>query len=79
MPYNIGGDTVITVGEFLEHLKTKAKVLVTSQVDPDLLRPVDVTLQVPDVSRFEKATGWKPKYSIEESVEFLLNHYRGKV
>jgi len=79
VPYNVGGNTVITVGEFLEHLKTKAKVPVVSQVDPDLLRPVDVTLQVPDVSRFEEATGWKPKYSIEESVEFLLNHYRGKV
>ena len=79
VPYNVGGNTVITVGEFLEHLKTKAEVPITSQIDPDLLRPVDVTLQVPDVSRFEEATGWKPKYSIEESVEFLLNHYRGKV
>lgn len=79
VPYNVGGNTIITVGEFLEHLKTKASVPIRSQVDPDLLRPVDVTLQVPDVSRFETATGWKPKYSIEESVEFLLNHYRGTV
>ena len=79
VPYNVGGNTVITVGEFLEHLKTKAGVPIKSEVDPSLLRPVDVTLQVPDVSLFTAATGWKPKYSIEESVEFLLDHYRSIV
>jgi len=79
VPYNVGGNTVITVGDFLEHLKTKASVPIRSEIDPTLLRPVDVTLQVPDVSLFTAATGWKPKYSIEESVEFLLDHYRGTV
>ena len=78
VPYNVGGNTVITVGEFLEHLKTKASVPIKSEIDPNLLRPVDVTLQVPDVSLFTAATGWRPKHTIEESVEFLLNHYRGK-
>jgi len=76
IPYNIGGNSVISVGEFLEQLKKQAKVPITSQVDPKLLRPVDVTLQVPDVSRFYDASGWTPKYSLEESVDFLLDHYR---
>jgi len=76
IPYNIGGNSVISVGEFLEQLKKQAKVPITSQVDPKLLRPVDVTLQVPDVSRFYNASGWTPKYSLEESVDFLLDHYR---
>ena len=78
VPYNIGGDTIITVGQFLNHLKTKATVPIESRIDPDLLRPVDVTLQVPDVSKFLSVSGWRPRYSIEESVEFLLNHYRGE-
>jgi len=76
IPYNIGGNTIITVGQFLDHLKTKAIVPIESKIDPSLLRPVDVTLQVPDVNRFLSVSSWKPKYSIEESVEFLLNHYR---
>tara|TARA_R100001082_G_scaffold96158_1_gene63625 strand:- start:3507 stop:4463 length:957 start_codon:yes stop_codon:yes gene_type:complete len=76
IPYNIGGNSVISVGEFLEQLKKQAKVPIKSQVDPKLLRPVDVTLQVPDVSRFYDASGWTPKYSLEESVDFLLDHYR---
>ncbi len=77
VPYNIGGESVMTVGDFLEVLKKLSTSNIISQVDPKLLRPVDVTLQVPEVSRFLNVSGWKPKYSIEESVDFLLNHYRG--
>jgi GDP-4-dehydro-6-deoxy-D-mannose reductase len=77
VPYNIGGESVMTVGDFLEVLKKLSTSNIVSQVDPALLRPVDVTLQVPEVSRFLDVSGWKPKYSIEESVDFLLNHYRG--
>lgn len=71
--YNIGGKTVIKVGEFLDTLKSKAKCKIVSKVDPNLLRPADITLQIPDTTKFEKATGWSPKYSFEESVEMLLN------
>ena len=77
VPYNIGGESIISVGDFLEQLKKQANVPIRSMVDKKLLRPVDVTLQVPDVSKFINATGWKPRYSLEESVDFLLNHYRG--
>ena len=77
--YNIGGTTVITVGKFLQVLKKLAKVKITSKVDKTLLRPSDVTLQIPDVSKFYNETGWKPKYSFEESVEFLLNSCRKEV
>ena len=76
VPYNVGGETVISVGEFLDVLKSKASLPIISTVDKNLLRPVDVTLQVPDVTKFIEAADWKPKYSIEESVEFLLEHYR---
>lgn len=77
--YNIGGATVITVGEFLELLKKKAKVTIPSRIDPTLLRPADVTLQIPDTTRFIQATGWKPKYSFEDSVELLLGEARSRV
>lgn len=77
--YNIGGVTSIKVGEFLEVLKKLATCEIPSEQDPSLLRPADVTLQIPDTSKFERATGWKPKYSFTESVEFLLNHCRQRV
>ena len=77
--YNIGGQTTIKVGEFLDLLKSLAKTPIISRVDPALLRPADVTLQIPSTEKFENATGWKPQFSFEESVAFLLNHWRREV
>ena len=77
--YNIGGQTTIKVGEFLDLLKSLAKTPIISRVDPALLRPADVTLQIPSTEKFETATGWKPQFSFEESVAFLLDHWRREV
>lgn len=74
--YNIGGTTVIKVGEFLDLLKKLAKTKIPSAVDPKLLRPADVTLQIPDVTKFRERTGWKPRYAFEDSVRYLLEHCR---
>lgn len=74
--YNIGGVTTMKVGEFLELLKKKAKCKIPSRLDPALLRPADVTLQIPNTSKFRTQTGWKPKYSFDESIGFLLEYCR---
>ncbi len=77
--YNIGGTTIVSVGEFLDLLLKHSNVPIHTRVDPDLLRPADVTLQIPNVDKFTKETGWKPKYSFEESVEYLLSYWREQV
>lgn len=77
--YNIGGTTVIKVGEFLDLLKKNARCNIITQLDKNLIRPSDVTLQIPDTTKFITKTGWKPKYSFEESVKFLLEYCREKV
>jgi len=76
--YNIGGNTTITVGKFLDMLKKLAKCEIPSRVDPKLLRPTDVTLQIPDVTKFTNETGWRPKYSFEDSIHHLLEHCRNE-
>ena len=74
--YNIGGTRTVTIGDILEILKSMALVPVEHLVDPDLLRPSDVTLQVPDISRFQKATGWTPEIELEQTLGDLLNYHR---
>ena len=76
--YNIGGSATISVGDFLALLVARARVPIPTRQDPVLLRPADVTLQIPDTSKFAKATGWSPRYPLEESVELLLEHWRGE-
>lgn len=77
--YNIGGSDTLTVGQFLEVLLVRSSSSIITDLDKSLLRPVDVTRQVPDVSKFFNLTGWKPKYSLEESIDFLLYHCRTHV
>ncbi|HRY28820.1 MAG TPA: GDP-mannose 4,6-dehydratase [Elusimicrobiota bacterium] len=77
--YNIGGTTVIKVGEFLDLLLKRSRVPIKTRQDPALLRPADVTLQIPDTTKFFNATQWKPKHSFEESVELLLGHWRKEI
>jgi GDP-D-mannose dehydratase len=74
--YNIGGSTTMTVGDCLERLKTLSTAAIPTRTDPRLIRPADVTLQIPCVDKFVQETGWKPQYSFYESLENLLAHWR---
>lgn len=76
--YNIGGTTTMKVGEFLDKLVALSTVPIRKRVDPALLRPADLTLQIPSAKKFIAATNWKPKYSFEESMSFVLEYWREK-
>ncbi len=74
--YNIGGTTTLKVGEFLDALVALSNADIPTRVDPSLLRPADVTLQIPCNDKFVSQTGWEPKVSFEESVANLLEYWR---
>lgn len=74
--YNIGGTTTMTVGELLQRLIAMAEKPIPTRVDAKLLRPADVTLQIPDVAKFIAATNWKPRYTFDESLQYLLGYWR---
>jgi len=40
------------------------------------MRPTDITLQVPDSTKFREKTGWKPTKGLEEICDDLLNYWR---
>lgn len=77
--YNIGGNKILSVGDFLDIVKSISKVKINSKLDKSLLRPSDVTLQIPDSTKFIKQTSWQPIYSFEESVQFMFDYWRSKI
>lgn len=77
--YNIGGEKVFTVGQILEILKGMARTPIQHAVDPARLRPSDVTLQIPDISKFRQATGWSPRISPEQTLGDLLDYHRARL
>ena len=77
--YNIGGDRTLRVGEMLGILKGFARCAIEHEVDPSLLRPSDVTLQIPDISKFREASGWAPRIPLETTLFDLLEYQRARV
>ena len=77
--YNIGGKETMTVGDILETLKSLARVPIKHVVDPARLRPSDVTLQIPDTSKFHAATGWQPEIPAAQTLRDLLDYQRDSI
>ena len=76
--YNIGGDYTCTVGDALDMLISRSTVKdkLKKVLDPDRVRPTDITLQIPDSTKFREKTGWKPTKGLEEICDDLLNYWR---
>lgn len=77
--YNIGGKESYEVGEFLDVLISMANTKISHEQDPKLLRPTDVTLQIPNTDKFYRDTGWTTKVSLEQSLQKLLNFARKQI
>ena len=76
--YNIGGDYTCSVGDALDMLISKSKnpKAFIKELDPNRVRPTDITLQIPDSTKFREKTGWKPIKGLEEICDDLLNYWR---
>jgi len=76
--YNIGGEVTKKVGDMLNTLLDLSPVgkKIKVEVDARLLRPSDVTLQIPSVEKFREQTGWKPTIPFEKTMIDLLDYWR---
>lgn len=78
--YNIGGKKTMKISEMLDYLVSQSTVdNIEIVTDPERLRPIDADLQVPDTSKFEHHTKWKPEYTFEQTMNDLLQYWRDKV
>jgi GDPmannose 4,6-dehydratase len=78
--YNIGGTFSCTVRQMLDHLLSlSSRQDIRVEVDPARLRPIDADLQVPDMAKFRRHTGWEPQISFEQSMADLLDYWRARI
>ena len=76
--YNIGGDYNCMIGDALDMLISKSKTpkAFIKEFNPNRVRPTDITLQIPDSTKFRKKTGWMPVKGLSEICDDLLNYWR---
>ncbi len=77
--YNIGGDISMKIREMLDKLLQMSDKEIEVRINQELLRPSDVTLQIPDVSKFKQATGWEPEIPFEKTLKDTLDYWRERV
>lgn len=75
--YNVGGNETYTIRQMLEMLLGMSDVKnIETFVDPELLRPSDVTRQIPSSSKFKKTTGWEPEIPYSVTLKETLDYWR---
>ena len=77
--YNIGGDETCNVGDALDTLISKSDKPFVKVLDQERVRPTDITLQIPDSSKFRNHFDWKPKRTLNDICDDLLKYWRGIV
>ena len=74
--YNVCSGHDVAVHDLAEQLLAQATHAMHFEVDPDLLRPVDVPVQRGDHTKLTAATGWEPKIPLSQTLTDLLNEWR---
>ncbi|KKK84486.1 hypothetical protein LCGC14_2782840, partial [marine sediment metagenome] len=78
--YNIGGKELWEVRNVLiELVKLSNKSDIKYNVDRKLWRIKDVNIQIPDVSKFKKISGWEPKISVKDTIKEVLEYWRKRI
>jgi GDP-4-dehydro-6-deoxy-D-mannose reductase len=74
--YNISGSRVYGTNDVLQLVASEARVPIKVTVDPDLLRPTDEPLIFGDSSRLIACTGWKQEFSLQETIQDMMEYWR---
>jgi GDP-4-dehydro-6-deoxy-D-mannose reductase len=77
-PYNVCTGRAILIGDLLDRLLSRARVRIEVKVDPARLRPNDTPLLLGDPSRLCEELGWTPEIPIEQTLDDLLEYWRGQ-
>ncbi len=74
--YNIGTGRDVSLASMLGMLRKLARTEIPARVDPSRLRPVDQPRLLADASKLRAETGWKPQYSLEQTLADMLDSWR---
>lgn len=77
--YNICQGKTWTVKAVLEALVELAQIEVKVQVESGRFRPSDVPILWGSYEKFHRQTGWQPEIPFRQTLEDLLNYWRGRV
>ncbi len=77
--YNVGTGRGTRLSDALHTLSSLAGRPIDVYIDPARVRPVDQPLLVADPSKLRAATGWEPRFTIEQTLSDMLDYWREEI
>lgn len=77
--YNVGTGHAHSIQELLDVLLHLTDTPVEVKPDPARTRPVEVPVLACDASKVKATTGWAPAFTFEQTLEAVLDDWRGRI
>ena len=77
--YNVGSGVGRSIQSLLDALRSRARVEVRVEVDPERLRPTETAALVADTTHLRARTAWQPQIAFESMLDDLLEYWRAEV
>lgn len=74
--YNVGSGRAYSLETILEYIISLSAQEITVEVDPQRFRPIDSPRVCCDYRRIKRDLGWKPEYSIFDTLRELFEYYK---
>ena len=77
--FNVASGVPVRIGEVLERLMAMSTVSIDVRIDPARLRQARIKRVVGDASALSGALGWRPTYSLDQTLTELMDDQRRRV
>lgn len=76
--YNICSDRNVSMQEVLDILIANSTAVIKASVSTALYRPNDFSFKQPSCAKFKELTGWQPEYTLEQTLQDILQDWRSR-
>lgn len=74
--YNVGSGKSYKIEELLNMIIGQSTTSISVETDKNKFRPIDIPIIEADTKKIYNDTGWKPKISIDKTIQDTLNYWR---
>ncbi len=74
--YNVGRGHAVAIKDILNKIVSMSYKNIKVKVDENKLRPVDVPIIEPDISKIKEEVGWEPVIDLEQTLRETLEYWR---
>lgn len=76
--YNVGTGNAVAIEDILNKIVSMSDKNIEVKIDEKKLRPVDVPIIEPDISKIKSEVGWEPQIPLEQTLLETLEHWRNQ-